>query len=141
MELLMSIGMYVLVFGGAAVLAVVPGLIAYLVTKKRMGKGWSYFAGVVFVLLILASLSQKPILWYTQSCEEMVSAEQEDAIRSVSSGIYSTRAPFIPMLVMVDECRQGDYARWKEYYFPFGTREMELSGTDGFNCVKHLFPW
>ncbi len=96
MEILLSIGMYILVFGAAAVVALIPGLIAYVVTKKRMGKGWSYFAGVVFVLLILASLSQKPVLWYTQTCEEMVSEEQEDAIRSVSSGIYSARAPFIP---------------------------------------------
>jgi len=141
MELLISVGMYILVFGAAALAAVVPGIIAYFVTGKRMGKGWSYFAGVVFVLLILASLSQKPVLWYTQECEEMVSQQQEEAIRSVSSGIFSARAPFIPVLVMVDACRQGEYALWKEYYFPFGTREMELSGSDGFNCTKYLFPW
>ena len=69
MELLMSAGMYVLLFGAVALVGVVPGLIAYFVTGKRMGKGWSYFAGVVFVLLILASLSQKPVLWYTQTCD------------------------------------------------------------------------
>lgn len=140
MEILITVGMYILVFGAAALVAAIPGAIVYLVTKKRMGKGWSYFAGVVFVLLMLASASQKPVLWYTQECEEMVSEAQEDAIRTVSSGVYSTRAPFVPLLVMVDE-RREDYVFWTEYYFPFGTEEMELFGADGFNCTKQLLPW
>ena len=140
MEILISVLLCAAVIGGVLLLALVPAVIAYFVTKKSMGKGWSYFAGVVVVLLLLASVSQKPVLWYTQDCQQMVSEQQEDAIRSVNTGVYSLRVPFIPVLLMVDECRD-DYAFWTAYYFPFGTQEMELSGGDGFNCVKQLFPW
>ncbi len=139
MEILMTVLAYLVVFGAASALAVVPGIIAYFVSGKRMSKLWSYFVGVVVVLSVLASFSQKPVLLYRQECTQFVTQEQDDLIRSVSSGAYSVRMPLIPLVVYMDDV-QDDYIAWTEYYFPGGTREMEYS-KDGFNCTKQLLPW
>ena len=129
---------YLAVFGSAAILAGVLAVIVYFITKRRFSKLWVYFGCVVAVLVIFASTSQKPMIFYEKTCEQMLSEEQEDAIKAVSAGAYSTRCPFIPLMVRATEVREG-YAAWTQYYFPFGTQEMELTGTDGYNCVKPLF--
>ena len=130
---------YLAVFGSAAILAGVLAVIVYFITKRRFSKFWVYFGCVVAVLVVFASTSQKPMIFYEKTCEQMLSEEQEDAIKAVSAGAYSTRCPFIPLMVRATEVRE-DYAAWTQYYFPFGTQEMELTGTDGYNCVKALFP-
>lgn len=139
MEILISTILYILVFGTAAVLAVLPAVAAYFLSPKRIGKGWSYFAGLVIVLCVLAGLSQKPILFYTRACTQNLSAQQEQQLRSVSGGAYSLRAPLVSVLILVEETGD-DRMAWTEYYFPIGNRKLELSG-DGFNCTKYLFPW
>ena len=138
MELLMTVLCYLLVFGAAAVIAAVLAVVVYFVTRRRFSKFWVFFGCVVMVLVCFASLSQKPMIFYEKTCEQMLSEEQEDAIKAVAAGAYSTRCPFIPLMVRATEVRE-DYAAWTQYYFPFGTVEMELSGTDGYNCVKPLF--
>lgn len=139
MEIFISTILYVPVFGTAAVLAVLPAVAAYFLSQKRIGKGWSYFAGLVIVLCVLAGLSQKPILFYTRACTQSLSAQQEQQLRSVSGGAYSLRAPLVSVLILVEETGD-DRMAWTEYYFPIGNRKLELSG-DGFNCTKYLFPW
>ena len=129
---------YLAVFGSAALLAGVLAVIVYFITKRRFSKFWVYFGCVVAVLVVFASTSQKPMIFYEKTCEQMLSEEQEDAIKAVSAGAYSTRCPFIPLMVRATEVRE-DYAAWTQYYFPFGTMEMELTGVDGYNCVKPLF--
>ena len=129
---------YLAVFGSAALLAGVLAVIVYFITKRRFSKFWVYFGCVVAVLVVFASTSQKPMIFYEKTCEQMLSEEQEDAIKAVSAGAYSTRCPFIPLMVRATEVRE-DYAAWTQYYFPFGTMEMELTGADGYNCVKPLF--
>ena len=129
---------YLAVFGSAALLAGVLAVIVYFITKRRFSKFWVYFGCVVAVLVVFASTSQKPMIFYEKTCEQMLSEEQEDAIKAVSAGAYSTRCPFIPLMVRATEVRE-DYAAWTQYYFPFGTQKMELTGTDGYNCVKPLF--
>ena len=129
---------YLAVFGSAALLAGVLAVIVYFITKGRFSKFWVYFGCVVAVLVVFASTSQKPMIFYEKTCEQMLSEEQEDAIKAVSAGAYSTRCPFIPLMVRATEVRE-DYAAWTQYYFPFGTQEMELTGADGYNCVKPLF--
>ena len=130
---------YLAVFGSAAILAGVLAVIVYFITKRRFSKFWVYFGCVVAVLVVFASTRQKPMIFYEKTCEQMLSEEQEDAIKAVSAGAYSTRCPFIPLMVRDTEVRE-DYAAWTQYYFPFGTQEMELTGADGYNCVKALFP-
>ena len=129
---------YLAVFGSAALLAGVLAVIVYFITKRRFSKFWVYFGCVVAVLVVFASTSQKPMIFYEKPCEQMLSEEQEVAIKAVSAGAYSTRCPFIPLMVRATEVRE-DYAAWTQYYFPFGTMEMELPGADGYNCVKPLF--
>ena len=129
---------YLAVFGSAALLAGVLAVIVYFITKRRFSKFWVYFGCVVAVLVVFASTSQKPMIFYEKTCEQMLSEEQEDAIKAVSAGAYSTRCPFIPLMVRATEVRE-DYAAWTQYYFPFCTQEMELTGADGYNCVKPLF--
>jgi len=140
MEMLITVLGYIAVFGSAAVLGLIPGVIAYFLTKKSLGKWWSYFVGVVVVLCVLLSLSRKPILLYTQDCENSLTEVQEDAVRAVCAGPYSPQMPLLPMVIFVAQAEE-DYAAWTEYYFPYGTREMELSGADGYNCTKYLLPW
>ena len=138
MEMFATVLSYLAVFGSAALLAGVLAVIVYFVTRRRFSKFWVFFGCVVAVLVIFASTSQKPMIFYEKTCEQMLSEEQEDAIKAVSAGAYSTRCPFIPVMVRATEVRD-DYAAWTQYYFPFGTMEMELTGADGYNCTKPLF--
>ena len=140
MEIFITVLGYVAVFGSAAILALIPGLLIYFLLRKSLGKWLSYFIGFVLVLCALLSVSQKPFLLYDDSCAQALTREQEDAVRSVCGGAYSTRMPLLPLVIHVDETGE-DYTAWTEYYFPYGTREMELSGADGYNCTKNLFPW
>ena len=138
MELLMTVLCYILVFGAAAAVAAVLAVVVYFITKKRFSKFWVFFGCVVAVLVTFASLSQKPMIFYEKTCTQMLSEEQQDAIKAVAAGAYSTKVPFIPLMVRTTEVRD-DYAAWTQYYFPFGTVEMERDGADGYNCVKPLF--
>ena len=138
MELLATVLSYLLVFGSAAAVAVVLAVVVYFVTKRRFSKFWVYFGCVVALLVTFASLSQKPMIFYEKTCDQMLSEEQQDAIKAVSAGAYSTKVPFIPLMVRTTEVRD-DYAAWTQYYFPYGTMKMELHGTDGYNCVEPLF--
>ena len=138
MELLMTVLCYLLVFGAAAVIAALLAVVVYFVTKRRFSKFWVFFGCMVMVLVCFASLSQKPMIFYEKTCTQTLSSEQQDAIKAVAAGAYSTKAPFIPLMVRATEVRD-DYAAWTQYYFPYGTVEMELEGTDGYNCVKPLF--
>lgn len=139
MEIFISILIYFLVFGAAALLALVPAVFARFVSRKKLSRGWSYFTGLVIVLCVLAGLSRKPMLFYTRDCAQNLTAEQEEQVRSVSGGAYSPHAPLVSVLIVVEETGD-DYTSWTEFYFPFGKREIELTG-DGFNCTKNLFPW
>ena len=139
MELFMIVLSYIVVFGSAAAVAGVLAVIVYYVSKKRLSKGWCYFGSVVAVLLILASLSQKPALLYSRDCAQRLSETQQTQVYSVSSGAYSKYMPFIPVAVRMEHVDEH-YVAWTEFYFPCGTREMELS-SDGFNCRKYLLPW
>ena len=96
---------YLAVFGSAALLAGVLAVIVYFITKRRFSKFWVYFGCVVAVLVVFASTSQKPMIFYEKTCEQMLSEEQEDAIKAVSAGAYSTRCPFIPLMVRATEVR------------------------------------
>ena len=136
MEILFSALAYGAVFGAAAALAIIPGVIVYFLLKKSLGKGLSYFIGVVLVLCVLLSLSRDPMVLYDQACEQNMSAQQEEAVLSVSSGVYSTRLPLITLAVRVEEVSDG-YVCWTQYFFPGGNRVMEYSA-DGFNCIKPL---
>ena len=140
MEYLISALIWLLVFGSAALLALIPAFFARVISKQKFSQGWSYFAGVVIVLCLLASISQKPMLFYSGDCTQSLSAEQEASVRSVSGGAYSLRAPLVSAVIIVEEVRDG-YAAWTEYYFPVGNRKIELNDLDGFNCTKNLFPW
>ena len=140
MEIFITVLGYVAVFGSAAVVALIPGAIVYFLLRKSLGKWLSYFIGFVLVLCALLSVSRKPFLLYDQSCAQSLTQTQEDAVRSVCAGAYSTRMPLLPLVIRVNTTGES-YAAWTEYYFPYGTREMELSGTDGFNCTKYLLPW
>jgi len=140
MELLITVLGYVAVFGSAAVIALIPGVIVYFLLRKSLGKWLSYFVGLVLVLCALLSVSRKPFLLYDRSCTQSLSQEQQEAVRAVCAGAYSTRMPLLPLAIHVDAA-EDDYAAWTEYYFPYGTKKMELSGTDGYNCTKYLLPW
>ena len=140
MEYLVTVLAYLAVFGSAAAIAGVLAVAVYFVTKKHVQKFWCYFGCVVAVLLVMASVSQKPAILYSDACTQMLTKQQEQSIRDVCGGAYSVRMPFIPVMVRVTEV-QDDYTAWTEFYYPVGTREMELSGVDGYNCTKNLFPW
>lgn len=140
MENVITVLIYIIVFGAAAVLALIPAVIAYFVSKKRLGLIWSYFVGVVATLSILGGLCWEPVMLYGDDCTRVLPQKEEYAVRAVSEGVYAQRAPFIPVAIRLEQT-QEDYTAWTTYYFPFGTREMELSGVDGYNCTKNLFPW
>lgn len=140
MEYLVTVLAYLAVFGAAAILAVIPAVIAYFVSKKRLGLLWSYFVGVVATLSILGGLCWEPVMLYGEDCTRVLPKNQEYAVRAVSEGVYSQRVPLIPVAIRMEET-QEEYVVWTTYYFPFGTEGMELSGVDGYNCTKNLFPW
>ena len=136
MEMLFTGLAYAAVFGAAAVVALVPGVIVYFLLRKSMGKGLSYFIGVVLVLCALLSVTRDPLVIYDKACTENMTQQQEEAVLSVSRGVYSTKLPLIPLAVQVKEVSDV-YVAWTQYYFPWGNRGMEYS-SDGFNCIKPL---
>jgi len=140
MELFLTILFYIVVFGSAAAVAGIVAAAVWFATKKRFGKLWCWFGCLVAVLVLLAGLSREPLLFYGRDCPRSLSDEQEAAVRAVSSGVYSKRLPLVLVAIRTDYVDE-DYAAWTEVYFPCGTMEMELRGTDGYNCRKYLLPW
>ena len=140
MEIFLTILFYIVVFGSAAVVAGLLAVAVWYILKKQMSKLWCYFGCLVAVLVMLAGLSREPLLFYGRDCPQSLSDKQEAAVRAVSSGVYSSRLPLVLVAIRTDYADE-DYAAWTEFYFPCGTMEMELSGTDGYNCRKYLLPW
>lgn len=140
MEIFVTVLAYLVVFGSAAVIAGLLAVAVWYGMKKRASKLWCCFGCLVAVLVILAGLSREPLLFYGRDCPQSLSAEQETAVRAVSAGVYSKRLPLVLVAIRTDYADEH-YAAWTEFYFPCGTAEMELSGTDGYNCKKYLLPW
>lgn len=136
MEIVFTALAYAAVFGAAAVVALIPGVIVYFLLRKSLGKGLSYFVGVVLVLCALLSVTRDPLVFYDKGCTDNMTQQQEEAVLSVSCGVYSTKLPLIPLALRVEEV-SDEYVCWTQYYFPGGSRVMEYSA-DGFNCIKPL---
>ena len=95
---------------------------------------------LLFFSAVLGRLFYRPVVMYAPECHGVMSAEQMEAVTSVSRGFYGHSAPVFAVEVSVKEVRE-DYVAWDIFYFPFGDIGMEYTEHPlwgGYNITRYL---
>ena len=137
LTVLIILTMILAVVAGAAI----PSAIWFL--RKGKETRSTIIAFVIFFSLIigvLGRLAYQPVVMYAPECDDIMSAEQLEAVTSVSRGFYGHSAPVFAVALSVNEVR-ADYVSWDIFYFPFGDIGMEYVNHPtygGYNITRYL---
>lgn len=121
--------------------AAIPSAVWFLGKGKETRSTIVAFAICLTLIVgVLGRLAYKPVVMYAPECDGVMSAEQLEAVTSVSRGFYGHSAPVFAVAVSIREVR-ADYVAWDIYYFPFGDIGMEYITRPeygGYNITRYL---
>ena len=143
-EVLVRILAWAVQIGGVLLLALLLGSAFHWAEQRFRRKKLKRFPRLLVALLlicvILTGLTLRPPVLCEASLEARIEPEWREAVRSVSSGLYSCNIPLVPVCVHISDLnnfiRDGEMeyiVEFEIWYFICGRHRMEYSTFDGFN--------
>lgn len=143
-EILVRIFAWAIQLGGVFLLAFLLGSAFHWaeqkLRRKKLKRFPRFLIALLLICMILTGLALHPPILCEESLESRIKPEWREAVRSVSSGLYSYNVPLVPVCVHITDLNnfivdgEMEYAvEFEIWYFICGRQRMEYSTFDGFN--------